>query len=192
MSRFAGGICIFCKLYALLLEFVYWPRSAISVSRALSNIALFWQSFSNSHNIVAVFRITLHTTKQSRMHLSQLANISINSWLNLCSLGPYSASFLIIFVWNSAWKNCSELEVGGIGLKLFLASSLTLFNRFCGREFSPYSDYLSNSFYFFKIFIKHQVPLIFIGTLEQFIAHIMERNGWSYIYYKTRVFLFVL
>lgn len=147
------------------------------VSRALSNIVLFWQSFSNSHNIVAVFQITLHTTKQSRMYLSQLANISVNSWLNLCWLRPHSATSLIIFVWNSAWKNCSELEVGGIGLKFFLATSLTLFNRFCGRVFSPYSDYLSNSFYFFKIFINHQVPLIFIGTLEQFIAHIMEKNG---------------
>lgn len=176
-NRFAGGICIFCKLCALLLGFVYWPGSYICASRALRNIALFWQSFSKTHNIVAVFWITLHTTKQSRMYLSQLANISVNSWLNLCSLRPYSATFLIIFVWNSAWKNCSELEVGGIGLKLFPASSLTLFNRFCGRIFSPYSDYLSNSFYFFKIFINHQVPLIFIGTLEQFIAHIMERNG---------------
>lgn len=177
MNRFAAGICIFCKPCALLLGFVYRPASAICVSRALSNFALFWQSFSNSHNIVAVFRITLHVTKQSRMYLSQLANISVNSWLHLGSLRPYSATFLIIFVWNLAWKNCSESEVGGIGLKLFLASSLTLFNRFCGRVFSPYCAYLSNSFCFFKIFINRQVPLIFIGTLEQFIARIMERNG---------------
>lgn len=154
MNRFAGGICIFCKWCALLLGFVYWPGSAICVSRALSNIVLFWQSFSNSHNIVAVLQITLHTAKQSRMYLSQLANISVNSWLNLCWLRPHSAASLIIFVWNSAWKNCPELEVGGIGLKFFLATTLTLFNRFCGRVFSPYSDYLSNSFYFFQNIYK--------------------------------------